>query len=122
MWPHVHHRGHHKGLLKGTLHWARGTFKGTMGERLGSTMGSVSADIHARQCPCTATQVTGAKCNHKIHLRICRDFSNVPWRKRAFGPGTISVATPAEPRCEKKLVFVHILGGEKLLKFVEKCR
>ena len=31
-----------------------------------------------------------------------------------------SVATPAEPRGEKKLFFVQILGGEKLLKFVEK--
>ena len=29
---------------------------------------------------------------------------------------------PAEPRGEKKLFFVKILGGEKLLKFVEKCR
>ena len=34
----------------------------------------------------------------------------------------VSVATPAEPRGEKKLYFVKILGGEKLLKFVEKCR
>ena len=34
----------------------------------------------------------------------------------------LSVATPAEPRGEKKLFFVQILGGEKLLKFVEKCR
>ena len=32
--------------------------------------------------------------------------------------GFVSVATPAEPRGEKKL-FVQILGGEKLLKFVE---
>ena len=31
----------------------------------------------------------------------------------------VSVATPAEPRGEKKLFFVQILGGEKLLKFVE---
>ena len=29
------------------------------------------------------------------------------------------MATPAEPRGEKKLFFVQILGGEKLLKFVE---
>ena len=28
--------------------------------------------------------------------------------------------TPAEPRGEKKLFFVQILGGEKLLKFGEK--
>ena len=35
---------------------------------------------------------------------------------------SISGATPAEPRGEKKLFFVLILGGEKLLKFVEKCR
>ena len=33
----------------------------------------------------------------------------------------ISVATPAEPRGEKQLFLVLILGGEKLLKFVEKC-
>ena len=33
-----------------------------------------------------------------------------------------SVATPAEPRGEKKNIFVQISGGEKLLKFVEKCR
>ena len=32
----------------------------------------------------------------------------------------ISVALPAEPRGEKKLFFVQILGGEKLLKFGEK--
>ena len=35
---------------------------------------------------------------------------------------TVRVATPAEPRGEKKLFFVQILGGEKLLKFVEKCQ
>ena len=29
------------------------------------------------------------------------------------------MATPAEPRGEKKLFFVQILGGEKLLKFGE---
>ena len=34
--------------------------------------------------------------------------------------GFISVAPPAEPRGEKKLFFVQILGGEKLLKFGEK--
>ena len=35
----------------------------------------------------------------------------------------LGVATPAEPRGEKKtFFFVQILGGEKLLKFVEKCR
>ena len=34
----------------------------------------------------------------------------------------VSVATPAEPRGEKKLFFVQILGGEKLLNLVEKCR
>ena len=32
----------------------------------------------------------------------------------------VSVAPPAEPRGEKKLFFVQILGGEKLLKFGEK--
>ena len=34
----------------------------------------------------------------------------------------LGVATPAEPRGEKKLFLVEILGGEKLLKSVEKCR
>ena len=33
---------------------------------------------------------------------------------------SVSVALPAEPRGEKKLFFVQILGGEKLLKFGEK--
>ena len=37
-------------------------------------------------------------------------------------PQLVGVATPAEPRGEKKLFFVQILGREKLLKFVEKCR
>ena len=32
----------------------------------------------------------------------------------------LSVAPPAEPRGEKKLFFVQILGGEKLLKVGEK--
>ena len=36
------------------------------------------------------------------------------------GGKRISVALPAEPRGEKKLFFVQILGGEKLLKFGEK--
>ena len=43
-------------------------------------------------------------------------------REPYLGPFPFSVATPAEPRGEKKLFFVQILGGEKLLKFVEKCR
>ena len=34
----------------------------------------------------------------------------------------LSVAPPAEPRGEKKLFFVQILGGEKLLKFGENGR
>ena len=34
----------------------------------------------------------------------------------------LSVAAPAEPRGEKKHFFVQILGGEKLLIFVETCR
>ena len=45
-------------------------------------------------------------------------------RTTVFGTFQIvSVATPAEPRGENKhFFFVQILGGEKLLKFVEKCR
>ena len=34
----------------------------------------------------------------------------------------VSVATPAEPRCDKTTFLVQILGGKKLLKFVEKCQ
>ena len=37
-----------------------------------------------------------------------------------YKPVFLSVALPAEPRGEKKLFFVQILGGEKLLKFGEK--
>ena len=44
------------------------------------------------------------------------------FRKKRSQSENISVATPAEPRGEKKTFFVQILGGEKLLKFVEKCR
>ena len=33
-----------------------------------------------------------------------------------------SVAIPAEPRGEKFFHFLEILGGEKLLRLVEKCR
>ena len=54
------------------------------------------------------------------HRRSAVIFSSLP----AEGGDTqvLSVATPAEPRGEKKLFFVQILGGEKLLKFVEKCQ
>ena len=38
------------------------------------------------------------------------------------GPVKVSVATPAEPLGEKKHFLVQILGGEKLLQFVETCR
>ena len=38
------------------------------------------------------------------------------------GPRFVSVATPAEPRGAKKTFFVQILGGEKFLRFVEKCQ
>ena len=34
----------------------------------------------------------------------------------------LGVANPAEPRGENKLYFAQLLGGEMLLKFVEKCR
>ena len=36
-------------------------------------------------------------------------------------PESLSVATPAEPRGET-FFFVQTFVGEKLLKFVEKCR
>ena len=42
--------------------------------------------------------------------------------KRVVLAEILCVATPAEPRGEKKTFFVQILGGEELLKFVEKCR
>ena len=45
------------------------------------------------------------------------------WRPEPLAqvPRLVSVATPAEPRGEKKKI-VQILGGEKLLKVVEKCQ
>ena len=42
--------------------------------------------------------------------------------EKLLGPQCRCVATPAEPRGEKKLFFVQILGSEKLLEFVEKCQ
>ena len=51
-------------------------------------------------------------------------FAKAPFTKPpfCFPSKLFGVATPAEPRGENKLFFVQILGGEKLLKFVEKCR
>ena len=49
-------------------------------------------------------------------------FPNARFRRSKDLPDIISMANPAEPRGEKKNFFVQILGGEKLLKFVEKCR
>ena len=50
----------------------------------------------------------------------------MPWAMECGmrrGKLSVSVAPPAEPRGEKKkLFFCANLGGEKLLKFVEKCR
>ena len=40
--------------------------------------------------------------------------------RNTTNPAILSVPPPAEPRGEKKLFFVQILGGEKLLKFGEK--
>ena len=55
----------------------------------------------------------------KSSLRVCNDFNkNGICKACSF----LSVATPAEPRVKKNFFFVQILGGEKLLKFVEKCR
>ena len=42
------------------------------------------------------------------------------WESAKVSRKGVSVALPAEPRGEKKLYFVQILGGEKLLKFGEK--
>ena len=53
---------------------------------------------------------------------------NYSWQFAKLGPRLfiyayyLSVATPAEPRGEKNFFVVQILGGEKLLKLVEKCR
>ena len=45
---------------------------------------------------------------------------DVGQNRRISATEIISVAPPAEPRGEKKLFFVQIFGGEKLLKFGEK--
>ena len=49
-------------------------------------------------------------------LELTKSLCTLSRLERQF---QVSVATPAEPRGEKKLFFVQILGGEKLLKFVE---
>ena len=51
-----------------------------------------------------------------VRVNIRKTSARIP------SPNLTSVATPAEPRGEKKLFLVQILGGEKLLKIVEKCR
>ena len=52
----------------------------------------------------------------KISANFPQNFRTLSWRNQ------ISVASPAEPRGEKNFFVVLILGGEKLSKFVEKCR
>ena len=61
--------------------------------------------------------LSGPNSNHRLETTVYRplDFSSVTRED-------LSVATPAEPRGEKKLFFVQILGGENLLSFGEKCR
>ena len=80
---------------------------------------------------CQATRAMRAKRVVTVPLQPYFEFhwiwgvsSAAVWRE-SFRNRTlpfISVAPPAEPRGEKKLLFVQISGGEKLLKFVEKCR
>ena len=55
-------------------------------------------------------------CRNRLFWPPIENHGNA-WVAKAH---RISVAPPAEPRGEKKLFFVQILGGEKLLKFVEK--
>ena len=57
----------------------------------------------------------------KPKTRVHSDVPPVP--KHRNEGYILGVATPAEPRGEKKHpFFVQILGGEKLLKFVDKCQ
>ena len=57
------------------------------------------------------------------HLRGLQAKNSTPSEKGSkCEQQKLSVATPAEPRGEKKLFSVQILGREKLLKFGEKCR
>ena len=51
-----------------------------------------------------------------------RTFKRTTGGIKAYGEQKLSVASPAEPRGEKSFIFLQILGGEKLLKFIEKCR
>ena len=57
-----------------------------------------------------------------LHILEPKTKKPTTWRyvKHVFLGKIFSVALPAEPRGEKKLFFVQILGGEKLLKFGEK--
>ena len=63
--------------------------------------------------------------NNRNHEHDENDEDNSDSYKEELSAGfaeIIGVATPAEPRGEDKHCFVQILGGEKLLKFVEKCQ
>ena len=72
--------------------------------------------VRANFCllPCDASQEPNVNCSDELvqmNFFILGGFFRVDF---------LSVALPAEPRGEKKLFFVQILGGEKLLKFGEK--
>ena len=55
--------------------------------------------------------LSGRNSNHRLETTVYTPLVN---------NYSFSVALPAEPRGEKILFFVQILGGEKLLKFGEK--
>ena len=57
------------------------------------------------------------RCSGARVRNICQKFGP---KSLIFFVVFFSVALPAEPRGEKKLFFVQLLGGEKLLKFGEK--
>ena len=57
----------------------------------------------------------------QCHVQIQLNFADI-CMNLLESLSSFSVALPAEPRGEKKLFFVQILGGEKLLKFGENGR
>ena len=63
-----------------------------------------------------------SRFNEPLRAQANEELDGQPLAEAELCILILSVATPAEPRGEKKLFLAQILGGEKLLKFVEKCR
>ena len=89
------------------------------------TVGTVTAShkVLTLQALSSSLNADTAKRGFLGQERLWGDLrQSVPRNGRVHLLGVeVSVATPAEPRGEKKKLC-KFLGGEKLLKFVKKCR